>query len=261
MSEFQAQERVTTHFDTAAPVYGSWYTAMNPDGHSFRARRLRCMELLQKHVQKGSKVADIACGPATMFKEILDAGFLVYGTDIAPHMVEECRKLYGTDSRVELAICPADAIPLPDQSIQAVSAMGLLEYLNNEDQVLREFHRILTPQGIAILTYPHHASPTRIWNRFTHAIAKPFLSSLRKGQAPKGVKHREYHLAQTITQVENAGFKVEDVVFYNFKLAFRPLDSLFPKLSVRISEKLERFARTPILHRIGTGFILLARKK
>ncbi len=261
MTEFQAQERVTTHFDTAAPVYFSWYEAMNPDGHSFRARRIRCMELLKKHVEKGSKVADIACGPATMFKEILDAGFKLYATDIAPHMIEECRKQYGTDPRVELAVCPADAIPVADGSIQAVSAMGLLEYLNNEDQVLREFHRILAPQGVAILTYPHYYSPTRIWNRFTHAIAKPFLSVARKGQVPKGVKHREYHLKETVQQVERAGYKVEDVIFYNFKLALRPFDSLFPVFSVKISEKLERFARTPFLHRIGTGFILLARKK
>ncbi len=260
MNEFQPQNRVTTHFDTAAPVYGSWYEAMNPDGHSFRARRTRCMELLKAHIPTGSEVADIACGPATMFKDLLDAGYRVYGTDIAPHMIEECQKQFGSDSRVRLEICAAEKIPVADGSLSAVSAMGLLEYVNNEDDVLKEFLRVLPSKGIALLTYPHFYSPTRIWNRFTHALISPFLKIKRYGQAPKGVKHREYKLKETIAQVEKQGFKVEDVIFYNFKTFCRPLDILFPALSVKISEPLERFARTPILRRIGTGFILLARK-
>jgi len=181
--------------------------------------------------------------------------------DIAPGMIDECRKRFGQETGVRFDVASADHLPETDGSVDAVTAMGLLEYLNDEDAALHEFARILKPNGLAVLTYPHHASPSRAWNRLTHQIAKPFLAVLRRGKPAGGVKHREYRLKPTLAQIHHAGFDVKDVVFYNMKLGFRPLDALFPKATVWIASRLERFCRTPILRRIGTGFIVLAVKR
>jgi ubiquinone/menaquinone biosynthesis C-methylase UbiE len=205
-------------------------------------------------------VADIGCGPATMVKELLDRGFNVTGTDIAPHMIEECKVRFGNDPHATFLVSTADRIPLSDASQDAVTAMGLLEYINDEPAALREFHRILKPGGLAVLTYPHYWSPSRAWNRFTHLLALPILLLLGKRRNASGVKHREYHLASTLKMIRDTGFMADDVVFYNFKLGLRPLDSWFPKTFMHIAEALERFCRTPVLRRIGTGFIVLAKK-
>jgi len=53
---------------------------------------------------------------------------------------------------------------------------------------------------------------------------------------------------------------VTDVVFYNFKLAFRPLDKWAPKFFVKLAEKLESRARSKVWRQIGTGFILKAER-
>jgi len=258
MSEFQPQQSVTGHFDGKAREYFDWYALQNLEGHSFRIRKTRCMEALTK-LQVGSSVADIGCGPATMVKELLDKGFNVVGTDIAPTMIEECKTRI-TDPRASFYVCPADNVPLPDATQDAISAMGLLEYLNDEPATLKEFYRLLKPGGIALLTYPHYWSPSRVWNRFTHLLARPILFVIRKGKKGPGVKHREYSLGPTLEMITHAGFKVDDVIFYNFKLGFRPLDTWFPKMFMHIAEALERFCRTPILRRIGTGFIVVAKK-
>ena len=260
MNEFQPQDRVTGHFDRAADVYYSWYEMPNPDGHSFRIRRTRCLEAL-KSVPQGSTVADIGCGPATFVDDLLRSGYEVIATDIAPHMIEDGRKRFGSAAHVRFEVAPADKIPTPDGSLAAVSAMGLMEYLNDEDAVYREMHRALKPGGLAIVTYPHRCSPTRAWNRFTHALVAPFLPVLRRGKPVSGVKHREYDLQPTIDQLERAGFKVTDVIFYNFKLGFRPLEHWFPKATVWVSERLEKYCRTPFLRGIGTGFILVGTKQ
>ncbi len=260
MSEFQPQERVTGHFDRAADVYYSWYDMPNPDGHSFRIRRARCLDMLTP-LPRGAKVADIGCGPATFVDDLLKAGFEVIATDIAPHMIEDGRKRFAGHSHVRFEVMPADKIPVADGELDAVTAMGLVEYLNDEKAVYREAKRALKPGGRLIVTYPHRASPTRAWNRLTNFLARPFLAILRRGKPARGVKHREYCLPCAITLVECAGFEVTDVVFYNMKLGFRPLEHWFPKATVWLSERLEKYCRTPVLRRIGTGFILLGIKK
>jgi ubiquinone/menaquinone biosynthesis C-methylase UbiE len=259
MNEFQAQERVTTHFDKASVEYFDRYSFKNLEGHSFRIRKTRCLELLSK-VPSGGRVLDAGCGPATMIKELLDRGYTVTGTDIAPHMIEECQKRFAGNERASFAVAAADRLPVSEGTEDAVTAMGLLEYLNDERAVLKEFHRVLKPGGVVILTYPHYWSPTRVWNRCTNFLARPILAIVRRGKPFSGVKHREYHLEPTLAMIREAGFEVTDVVFYNFKLAFRPLDTLFPVFFMKIAEGLERLSRTPLLRRIGTGFIVAAKK-
>lgn len=258
MEEFQAQTRVTQHFDDAARVYTSWYDLANPEGHSFRIRRTRCLEALS-HLPPGALVVDAGCGPGTFVDDLTKKGFRVLGTDIAPTMIEECRGRFADRPQATFDVSPADKIPLQDTEASAVTAMGLLEYLNDEPSVLREFRRVLKPGGVAVLTYPHKGSPTRIWNRLTHTLIKPVLRAIR-GPKTTGVKHREYELGPTLQQVRDAGFEIKDVIFYNMKLGFRPLDTILPRTIVWISERLERFCRTPFLRRIGTGFIVVAKK-
>ncbi len=259
MEEFQPQHRVTAHFDGVAAEYFDWYRQPTPEGHSFRIRRQRCLDLLGG-LPAGSRVADVGCGPATMVRDLLDRGYDVIGLDIAPKMIEDARRRFASEPRARFEVCPADTLPLPEGSMDAVLAMGLMEYLNDEESVLREIARVLRPGGLAILTYPHYFSPMRIWNRFTLLMATPFLRWIRRRGNSGQVKHREYRIAPTVGAVRRAGFDVKDVVLYNFKLAFRPLDALTPGAIVRVAGALERYCRTPVLRAIGTGFILLARR-
>jgi ubiquinone/menaquinone biosynthesis C-methylase UbiE len=255
MAEFQPQERVTSHFDSLAKPYFEWYKARNQDGHSFRIRRTRCLEQLAK-LSSGSTVLDVACGPATFVEDLRKRGYKFIGLDIAPHMIELSKELYGSDPDCSFIVANAEQIPLPDRSVEGLAAMGLMEYVNDESKILVECLRVAKPGALFTVTYPHRMSPARIWDRLTHAIAKPILQIVRKGKSGPGVKHREYDLTPTLAALKKAGWNVDDVVFYNMKIALRPLDKIFPALACWISEQLERFGRTPILRRLGTGFIV-----
>lgn len=206
-------------------------------------------------------MADIGCGPGTFTEALLQAGFQMIATDIAPSMIEDAQKRFQHEPKATFAVAPADQIPTPDGTLDGVTAMGLVEYLNDEEAVYQDIYRALKPGGIALITYPHYWSPTRIWDRITHALVKPLLRLIRgKPSVASGVKHREYQLHTTVASLEQQGFLVQDTVFYNFKLGFRPIEHLFPRSTVWLSERLERFCRTPILRRIGTGFILRVKK-
>lgn len=257
-TEFQPQALVTGHFDRASDVYGSWYDLPDFNGHSFRIRKQRCLELLAA-LPAGAKVVDVGSGPATFVEDLLAKNYEVTATDIAPGMVEAGKKRFAGRARFELA--SADSLPLQDNSQDALTAMGLMEYLNNEESFLQEFKRVLKPNGLLVVTYPYYWSPARVWERLTYQLAKPIVSLLGKKRDASGVKHREYHVRPTTDMLRAAGFDVCDVIFYNFKLAFRPLDSWFPKPFVRLASRLERYARTALIRSIGTGFIILARKR
>ena len=94
-------------------------------------------------------------------------------------------------------------------------------------------------------------------------IARPVVRAVRAVRRQKIpiVIHREYRVDAYRQLCETVGLSVIDMVFYNMKIFLRPLDRWFPEYAVRASEALERFARTPILRRLGTGFLIFARKR
>ncbi|MSR85298.1 class I SAM-dependent methyltransferase [Candidatus Uhrbacteria bacterium] len=256
------QPRVTQFFDEFAPSYFSRYDIRDQDGHSFRIRKQRVLEEFKK-LPAGSTVLDVGCGPGVMVRELLDAGYRVIATDIALAMIEECRKQFPRNDRLELIVAPAEHLPLPAASVDGIMAMGLVEYLKDDAEVLREFARILKPQGLIAITLPHEASPSRLWDRLTKWLARPLVLLVRglRGKVPTDVLHREYRLNEYHALCETSGIHLTHTVFYNMKVFLRPLDRLFPAAGVRCSESLERFARTPFLRRLGTGFIVFGKKK
>ncbi len=60
-------------------------------------------------------------------------------------------------------LCDAEAIPLPEASVDGVVLSEVMEHLERPEQVLRELARILRPGGHGIVTmpfmYPLHADP------------------------------------------------------------------------------------------------------
>jgi SAM-dependent methyltransferase len=51
-------------------------------------------------------------------------------------------------------LCPADAIPLPDQSFDVVLCTQTIEHIANFPGVLREAYRLLRPGGLFFLSAP-----------------------------------------------------------------------------------------------------------
>jgi SAM-dependent methyltransferase len=57
-----------------------------------------------------------------------------------------------------------DPLPLPDASIDAIVAVGVLEYLENPYAVAREWHRVLAPGGALVGTVPNSESLRALLN-------------------------------------------------------------------------------------------------
>ena len=162
-------------------------------------------------------------------------------------------------------------LPFPDCSIDTVTNMGLMEYLDDENTTLQETARVLKPGGIVIITLPNVSSPFRLWHRFMRRVfsflRKVFSNHRRVGYldamlGPFGqdvLGHREYSQREYTERLRRLGLQTVDVCGYNFKIALTPLDKWLPRLSIAVARKLEVLARTP-LRFMGTSFIIKAQK-
>lgn len=68
--------------------------------------------------------------------------------------------LVGADVSHDLNVFP---YPFPDNSFDLIEAFHVLEHLDKPFDVMREFHRLLTPEGILHVKVPHFS------RGFTHA--------------------------------------------------------------------------------------------
>jgi ubiquinone/menaquinone biosynthesis C-methylase UbiE len=240
-----------TYFNDLSKAYLGWYSDETPEGYSFRMRREKVLAMIPQD-GSGKHLLDLACGPGIMFKGLRARNYRVTGIDAAPEMIELAKKEAGTDTMIECAVGDAYALSVPDKQYDIVTAMGLIEYLDDEEKYMKETNRILKDGGTAIITYPNVWSPWRIWNRILRFIARP-------GKKPLLI-HREYTVARTFEQFRAHGFEPTRVMYYNFKLIPFPIDRFFPRFTVWTSKIFEHLDRTPFGF-LATAFIVEATKR
>ncbi len=239
-----------TYFNDLSKTYLGWYTEETPEGYSFRVRREKILAMLPDGTNK--HILDLACGPGIMIKGLRAKNYRVTAIDAAPDMVELAKKELPDDELVNCEVGDAYALSVPDNQYDVVTAMGLIEYLDDEPRYLKEMNRIIKSGGTAIVTYPNVWSPWRIWNRFLRFVTRPGTKPL--------LLHREYTVKRTLAQFREHGFEPTRVLYYNFKLVPLPLDRWFPRFTVWTSKVFEHLDRTPLKF-LGTAFIVEATKR
>ena len=129
----------------------------------FVAKRHFISILLKKHalvpshqkgdpVYKKARMLDVGCGTGVILSHFKSLGFETSGVDVSDEALKYCR-LKGLDN---LKKASAESLPFPDNYFDVVTALDLLEHLDDEKYVLKEIYRILQPHGVFIATVPMH---------------------------------------------------------------------------------------------------------
>ncbi|MCT4353172.1 class I SAM-dependent methyltransferase [Streptomyces sp. Je 1-79] len=112
-------------------------------------------EAVLRLVPPGARtLLDLACGTGLVTERLTRPGLRVYGADAAPGMARKAVR------RVPGGIVLADArrLPLPDASVDAVSAVWLLHLVPFTEAVVAEAARVLRPGGVLIATVDKDAA-------------------------------------------------------------------------------------------------------
>lgn len=75
------------------------------------------------------------------------------------------RTRFAPDQILSLA---GDQVPLPDGSIEFVTALDVLEHVPDDAAVVRGFHRLLKPGGVAVVTVPASMALWSDWDVALH---------------------------------------------------------------------------------------------
>ncbi|MET9951288.1 class I SAM-dependent methyltransferase [Streptomyces sp. NPDC006339] len=116
-------------------------------------------------------VLDLACGTGLVTERLARTGLAVYGADAAHAML---RTAVG---RVPGRVVRADArrLPLPDGSVDAVTAVWLLHLVPFADEIVAEAARVLRPGGVFVTTVDKDAA---------HDVGSDIDALLRPHRAP-----------------------------------------------------------------------------
>ncbi|MCX6944349.1 MAG: class I SAM-dependent methyltransferase [Opitutales bacterium] len=72
-----------------------------------------------------------------------------------------------------------DTVPLPDGSLEYVTALDVLEHVPDDAAVVRGFHRLLKPGGIAVVTVPAGQALWSDWDVALHHFRRYDRAQLR----------------------------------------------------------------------------------
>jgi SAM-dependent methyltransferase len=111
------------------------------------AERVRlAIEGVAPAMREGSRLVDLGCGGGQLCRHAALLGWSAVGVDNAPAMIEESREA-AADLAIEWLVADYDATGLEPATFDAVTAMGLVEYLPDDDGLFAEAARLLVPGG------------------------------------------------------------------------------------------------------------------
>ena len=250
-----------------ASGYAALYQQNNPTAHFFNTRLRRVAELIGD--VEINKVLDMGCGPC-MIGSMFNCGKTeYYGVDLSEEMIKECISRFGHTQSFRFSVAEIEKLPFPDSCFDLVLCLGALEYVLESNVAISEMARVVRPGGIVVATMLNGISPYRLWEgsiykklkHIRNAIGRlrRFRSGISNVKATPGLTLKLISEKAFAYSLTSAGLKIEDVVYYDFNLALKPLDVRFPRLAVSLSRKLEFLCRSK-LKLLGTGFIMKGRK-
>ena len=103
---------------------------------------------------QGKRVLDCACGEGYGSALLCDGAAEVVGVDIDEASIAHARERYGARANLRYEKADATALDFPDASFDVVVCFETLEHVEKQAEMLAGFARVLTDDGILIVSSP-----------------------------------------------------------------------------------------------------------
>lgn len=118
-----------------------------------RPRYTRLIRYLKKYVKTG-RLLDVGCGVG-YFLAHAERYYETYGIDISPTAIQYAKK--NTKTSI-LKVSSVTNLPFKNNFFSIVTALDVLEHINNPLNALRETNRVMKPEGLLLIRVPNIAS-------------------------------------------------------------------------------------------------------
>ncbi len=218
-----------------AAAIDPWLAHMTwrPDFAAWREKRLHLEDYQQPYLRDinahaahllGGTVLDVGAGMGGLVVALARQGRRVVAQEYNPaycQIIKLRARRYGLDLAVVNSA--SEALPFADACFQLITAWDVLEHVQDVPATLRELHRILVPDGRAIVTItnrfgfrdPHYHLAGVNW--LPRALAEWYIA--RKGRSKQGNFHDRQRLSEMhyytyaafAREAQRAGFRAVDV--------------------------------------------------
>lgn len=214
------------------------------DEDNFRLRRDAAVAMVQRLAPSSARVIDLGCGAGPVVSALRQRGIDVIGVDYAEDMLDNARtrlRAMGLDdTRLYQGDCRQTGYPRA--TFDVVVCLGVISYIDDYADVLREIHRLLRPGGTMIVSYrnvfnPLASDPVALMKYLARKL-------LRRGDSVATEKFRIGRFLDFRTvhaNIERTGFEFVEfagIGFGPFAIAGRRLFS--ERQSIRLSRWLAK---------------------
>jgi ubiquinone/menaquinone biosynthesis C-methylase UbiE len=118
---------------------------------------LAVKNLVMEHDTK--TLLDVGCGPGTFLGNFINSNICAIGFDIASSQIDYATQKHNKEN-ITFVGGGGDVLPFPSSHFDTVTCIELIEHLEKDqiDNLLKECHRVLKPNGRVIVTTPNYKS-------------------------------------------------------------------------------------------------------
>jgi ubiquinone/menaquinone biosynthesis C-methylase UbiE/catechol 2,3-dioxygenase-like lactoylglutathione lyase family enzyme len=242
------------HFDAIANAWDASYDAGTVRSHWQRTRLASVVELVGPGP---GLLLDVGMGSGRVLEALAGSGWTVAGVDPASRMVELARARV-PDAAERLQVGRAEDLPFPAESVDAVLAIGVLDYVQLCPAVA-ELARVLRPGGRAVIALRNSGAPAVVWQQHaTLPVARRLKRLVPFGRPLPRQRRRPLSEGKARALLEAAGLRVERVEHVGCAVLPDPLDRFAPRLAARAARRAEASSR--LRNVLGTQRLILTRK-
>lgn len=150
------------------------YFVLEKEHWLFKIRKKIFFYFIKKYSQAGSKIFDFGCGSGYLVEGLQKIGYDAYGSDFEKDAID-----YGLNQSIKnLKLATGEKIDYPDKTFDVVTAFDVLEHIENEKPIIREFVRILKPGGRVIISVPAYQWMWGVQDDISHHFRRYTACSL-----------------------------------------------------------------------------------
>lgn len=146
----------------------------------------------------GESILDLGCGDGQLTARMIGLGAHVHGVDASPAMVAAARQ-----RGIPADEANAEKLPYPDASFDAIFSNAALHWVQGQDEMMAEVHRVLKPAGRFVAEMGGHGNIAAIRVALMAVLERHGFAGAEDGvnyyPTPEGYTRR----------LEQHGFRVE----------------------------------------------------
>lgn len=184
----------------------------------FVGRRIILERFLKLWVKRKSRALDVGCGSGRNIQLLSGYSDWVMGLDRSPAALA-----LAAERGLPIACADGHGLPIADSSMDLVSAFDVIEHLDDDMRALEQFHRVLRPDGLLLISVPAYRflwseHDEALWHRRRYVASELHIKLTRSGFR---VLKRSYAVF----------FLFFPIVFYRLFRGVFPKDAFAPQAS------------------------------